>query len=106
MVQFLHDGMKMSSLEVRIEEVAASRLWNRGIGSVSAVVYLQQSDSRKLMVQEIHYKILGTPDVIGDARSERKTLPLVILNSLISVISNSGIRAMSAPFHLELIPKL
>jgi hypothetical protein len=32
-------------------------------------------------------------------------LPLVILNSLISVISNSGIRAMSAPFRLELVPK-
>jgi head-tail adaptor len=44
MVQFLHDGMRMSSLDVRIEEVATSRLWNRGIGSVSAVVYLQQSD--------------------------------------------------------------
>jgi hypothetical protein len=36
----------------------------------------------------------------------RETLPLVILNSLISVISDSGIRAMSAPFHLELIRKL
>jgi hypothetical protein len=28
------------------------------------------------------------------------------VSSLISVISNGGIRAMSAPFHLELIPKI
>jgi hypothetical protein len=67
MVQFLHDGMRTSSLDVRIEEVATSRLWNRGIGSVSAVVYLQQSDSRRITVQEIQHKSLGTPDVIGDA---------------------------------------
>jgi ribosomal protein L31E len=67
MVQFLHDRMRTSSLDVRIEEVATSRLWNRGIGSVSAVVYLQQSDSRRITVQEIQHKSLGTPDVIGDA---------------------------------------
>jgi hypothetical protein len=36
---------------------------------------------------------------------KRETLPLVILNSLISIISNSDIRAMSAHFYLELIPK-
>jgi hypothetical protein len=56
MVQFLHDGMRTSSFDVRIEEVAASRLWNIGIGSVSAVVYLQQNDSRRLTVQEIQHK--------------------------------------------------
>jgi hypothetical protein len=67
MVQFLHDGMRTSSLDVRIEEVATSRLWNRGIGSVSAVVYLQQSDSRRITVQEIQHKSLDTLDVIGDA---------------------------------------
>jgi hypothetical protein len=67
MVQFLHDGMRMSSPDVRIEEVAASRLWNRGIGSVSTVVYLQQIDSRRLTVHEIQHKGLDTPDVIGDA---------------------------------------
>jgi hypothetical protein len=67
MVQFLHDGMRTSSLDVRIEEVATSRLWNRGIGSVSVVVYLQQSDSRRLTVQKIQHKSLDTPDVIGDA---------------------------------------
>jgi hypothetical protein len=66
MVQVLHDGMRMSSLDMRIEEVAASRLWNRGIGSVSAAVYLRQSDFRRLTVQEIQHKGLGTPDVIGD----------------------------------------
>jgi hypothetical protein len=82
-----------------------SRLWSRGIGSVSDVVYLQQSNSRRLMVQEIQHKGLGTPDVIGDTWSEREKFSLVILNSLISVISNSGIRAMSTPFRLELIPK-
>jgi hypothetical protein len=97
--------MRTSSLDVRIEEVARSRLWNRWIGLVSTVVYLQQRDSQRLMVQEIQHKNLGTSDVIGDALSKRETLPLVILNSLISIISNSGIRAMSAPFHLELIPK-
>jgi hypothetical protein len=67
MVQFLHDGMRTSSPDVRIEEVATSRLWNRGIGSVSAVVYLQQSDSRRRTVQKIQHKGLGTPNVIGDA---------------------------------------
>jgi hypothetical protein len=81
-------------------------LWKRGIDSVSVMVYLQQSDSWRLTVHEIHHKGLGMPDVIGDAWSERETLPLVILNSLISIIYNSGIIAMSAPFRLELIPKL
>jgi hypothetical protein len=83
-----------------------SRLWNRGICSVSVVVYLQQNDSRRLTAQEIQHKSLGTSDMIGDAWSERKTLPLVVLNSFISVISNSDIRAMSTTFCLELIPKL
>jgi hypothetical protein len=78
-----------------------SRLWNREIDSVSTVVYLQQSDSRRLTVQQIQHKCLGTPNVIGDTWSERETLPLVILNSLISIISNSGIIAMSAPFRLN-----
>jgi hypothetical protein len=41
-VQFFHNGMRTSSLGKRIEEVAASRLWNRGINLVSAVVYLKQ----------------------------------------------------------------
>jgi hypothetical protein len=36
--QFLHDRMRMSSLGVRIEEVATSRLWSSGITSISAVV--------------------------------------------------------------------
>jgi hypothetical protein len=67
-VQFLHDGMRTNSLGMRIEEVTASRLWNGGIGSVSVVVYLQQSDFHRLTVQEMQYKDLGTPDVIGDAR--------------------------------------
>jgi ribosomal protein L31E len=67
MIQFLHDGMRTSSLDVRIKEVAASRLWNRGIDSISAVVYLQQSNSRRLTVYEIQHKGLGTPDVIEDA---------------------------------------
>jgi hypothetical protein len=66
MVQFLHDGMRTNSLKVRIEEVTASRLWNREIGSVSAVIYLQQSDSQRFMVHEIQHKGLGTPDVIED----------------------------------------
>jgi hypothetical protein len=57
----------MSSLDVRIEEVVTSRLWNRGISSVSTVVYLQQSNFPRLTVQEIQYKGLGTPYVIGDA---------------------------------------
>jgi hypothetical protein len=39
-VQFLYDGMRMSSLDVRIKKVATSRLRNRGIGSVSAMTYL------------------------------------------------------------------
>jgi hypothetical protein len=39
-------------------------------------------------VQEIQHKGLGTPDIIGDALSEREMLPLIILNFLISVISN------------------
>jgi hypothetical protein len=67
MIQFLHDEMRTSSPDVRIEEIAASRLWNIGIGSVSAVVYLQQSDSQRLTVHEIQHKGLGTPDMIGDA---------------------------------------
>jgi hypothetical protein len=29
-VQFLHDGIRISSLSVRIEEIAAYRLWNKG----------------------------------------------------------------------------
>jgi hypothetical protein len=73
MIQFLHDGMRMSSLGVRIEEVAASRLWNRGIGSVSAMVYLQQNDSQKFTIQEMQRKYLGTSDVIRDARSKENT---------------------------------
>jgi hypothetical protein len=73
MVQFLHDGMRTSSLDVRIEEVAASRLLNRGIGSVSAVLYLQQSDSRRLTVQEMQRKGFDTSDVIRDARSKKNT---------------------------------
>jgi hypothetical protein len=40
MTQFLHDGMRMSSLGVRIEEVAISRLWSSRINSISTVVYL------------------------------------------------------------------
>jgi hypothetical protein len=58
---------------VRIEEVATSRLWNREIGSVSTVIYLQQSYSQKLTVQEMQRKGLGTSDVIGDARSKKNT---------------------------------
>jgi hypothetical protein len=95
----------MSSLGVRIEEVAASRLWSSGIGSVSVMVHPQQSDSQRLTVLEIQRKGFGTPDVIGDVRSKRKTFPLVILNFLISIISNSSIRSMSAHFHLKLISK-
>jgi hypothetical protein len=49
---------------------------------------------------------LSTLDVIEDAKSKEKTLPLVIQNSLISIISNSGVKAMIAPFHLELIHML
>jgi hypothetical protein len=49
-IQLLYDEMRTSSLGMRIEEVAASRLWNRGIGSISAVVYFQQNDSRRLIV--------------------------------------------------------
>jgi hypothetical protein len=50
-------------------------------------------------------KSLGTSDVIGDARSKKN---IFAGNSefLISVISNSGIKTMSVPFRLELIPKL
>jgi hypothetical protein len=66
MVQFLHDGMRTSNLDMRIEEIVISRLWNRGIDSVSVVVYLQQSDFRRLTVQEIQHKGLGTPYVIRD----------------------------------------
>jgi hypothetical protein len=43
-------------------------------------------------VQEIQHKGLGTLDVIGDALSERETLPLVILNFIISVISNINLQ--------------
>jgi hypothetical protein len=97
--------MRTSSLDVRIEEVATSKLWNKGIGSVSAMVYLQQSDSRRFTIQEMQRKSLGTSYVIGDARSKEN---IFAGNSefLISVISNSGIKTMSVPFHLELIPKL
>jgi hypothetical protein len=49
-IQLLYDEMRTSSLGMRIEEVAASRLWNRGIGSILAVVYFQQNDSRRLIV--------------------------------------------------------
>jgi hypothetical protein len=66
-----------------------SRLWNRGISSVSTVVYLQQSDSHMLTVQEMQRKSFDMPDVIGDTRSKRKTFPLIILNFCISVISNT-----------------
>jgi hypothetical protein len=65
------------------------------------VVYLQQSNFRRLTVHEIQYKGLDTPYMIGDAWSEREMFPLVILNSLISVISNSGIKVMSAPFFFD-----
>jgi hypothetical protein len=51
-VQFFHNGMRTSSPGVRIEEVAASRLWSSEIGSVSAVVYLQPSDFQRFTVQE------------------------------------------------------
>jgi hypothetical protein len=44
--------------------------------------------------------------VIEDAKTKEKTLPLEIQNSLISIISMSSIKAMSATFHLELIPML
>jgi hypothetical protein len=57
---------------VIIEEVTVSRLWNREIGSVSAVVYLQQSSSRRLTVQKMQRKSFGIPDVIIDARSKKK----------------------------------
>jgi hypothetical protein len=43
-VQFLNDEMRTSSLGMRIEDVAVSRLWSSGISSVSVVVYLQSSD--------------------------------------------------------------
>jgi hypothetical protein len=91
---------------VRIEEIMTSKLWNSEIGSVPAVVYLQQSDFQKFTVQEIQRKGFDMSDVIGDARSKRKMLPLVILNFCISFISNSDIRTRSAPFHLELMPNL
>jgi hypothetical protein len=95
----------MSYLGTIIEELVASRLWSNGIDSVLVVVYLQPNNSRRLTVQEKQRKCLGTLDIIGDARSKEETLPLVILNFLISIIFNSGIRAMSALFHLRLIHK-
>jgi hypothetical protein len=76
-----------------------------GIDSVSAVVDLETNDSRKLTMQETQCKDLDTLDVIEDARSKRKTFPLIIQNSLISIIFNDGIRTMSALFHLKLIHK-
>jgi hypothetical protein len=84
MVKFLHNGMRTSSLNVRIGDVAAFRLWNKGIGSVSIVVYLQQSNSRRLTAQEMQRKGFGTSYVIEDVRSKRETFPLVILIFLIS----------------------
>jgi hypothetical protein len=81
------------------------RLWSGGIDSVSAVVDLETNDSRKLTMQETQCKDLDTLDVIEDARSKKKTFPLIIQNSLISVIFNDGIRTMSAFFHLKLIHK-
>jgi hypothetical protein len=50
-------------------------------------------------------KGLGTLVVIEDARSKEKG-SAGNFEFLISVISNSDIRVMRAPFHLDLIPKL
>jgi hypothetical protein len=61
-------GVRMSNLCARIEDIMIFRLWNRGIGSVSAMVYFQQSDSQKLTVQEMQCKGFDIPDVIGDTR--------------------------------------
>jgi hypothetical protein len=72
--------VRTSSLGVRIEEVVASRLWSSRIGSVSIVVYLKPSDSRRLKMQETERKGLDMLDVIGDAKSKGETLSLVILN--------------------------
>jgi ribosomal protein L31E len=91
MTQFLHDEMRTSSLDVRIENVVTFRLWSSGIGSVSTVVYLQPSDFQRLTVQE--------------KQDQRKKLLPIIMNSLISTIFDSGIRVMSATFYLELIFK-
>jgi Trk K+ transport system NAD-binding subunit len=78
---------------VIIKRVATYSLWNRGIDSISAVIYLQQSDSQRLTVQEMQCKSFDTPDVIENVRSKRKILSLIILNFLISVISNIFILA-------------
>jgi hypothetical protein len=68
MIKFLHNGMRTSSLNVRIGDVVTFRLWNKGIGSVSTVAYLQQSNSRRLTVQEMQRKGFGTSYVIEDVR--------------------------------------
>jgi hypothetical protein len=81
--------VRTSSLGVRIEEVVASRLWSSRIGSVSIVVYLKPSDSRRLKMQETERKGLDMLDVIGDAKSKGETLSLVILNFFFSIISNN-----------------
>jgi hypothetical protein len=75
---------------MRIEEVVASRLWNKGIDSVSAMIYLQQNDFRRLTVQEMQRKSLDTSDVIEDVRTKRETLPLIILNFFFSIIFTSN----------------
>jgi hypothetical protein len=81
--------VRTSGLCARIEEIMASRLWNKGIGSVSAVVYLQQSDSQRFTMHEMQHKDFGMPDMIGDAKLKRKTFPLIFMNFLISIISNT-----------------
>jgi hypothetical protein len=50
--QFLYDGIRTNSLGTKIEEIMTYRLWNRGICLVSAMVYLQTSDSQKLTMQK------------------------------------------------------
>jgi hypothetical protein len=62
----------MSSLGVKIEEVATTRLRSSEIGYVSVVIYLQSSNYLRFMMQEIQHKSLDTSDVIKDTRSKEK----------------------------------